>query len=626
LPLKQCDSKTTRISWRLYLIAAGFAAALFLLHSLNLFNFHELNAVDLRFKLRGEKKADPRIVIVEIDDASLRTVGQWPWPRGTDGALLATISQYHPRFVLLDLLFTEPSPDPSEDDKLTFAVKNAGNVILPFYFYSLKPFGAFFPIPALQQAAKSVGFVNMDTERDGIVRKFQPYLKTETGEFYPSVSLALLLQMTDTARHSAVPPSLPLDHKGRMWINYPGTISSFKRITGWEVIDAVGKKDDELRHLFSNSFVLIGHTATATSDLKPAPFSPLEPGVAIHASALHTLLSGKFLVSAPPLADFLILLFLLLSVTAISQAGSPKKILLMTTALWLGYAVLNFFFFIYSGMIFLLSLPLTGMILIYVLMLFLKYVDIRFQGELLHRELQTAARIQESFLPKGNPAIKTIDAAFECRFAKQVGGDLYDWTELGDKRLAVCVGDVSGKGCPAALYMARAINEMRREYRDGRLPGELNTILNANLLKGESSGMFLTLFYAIIDTERKKISFSNAGHEPPLYYSAASKKAQTIELAQGTPLGLFEESAYATAEIPYQAGDMFWVISDGIKELRNPKKEQFGMERLGTLLEKEAPNGLSAAKMIATVFQALDGYRKGMPPHDDRTILCVRFE
>ncbi len=623
--MSHCERKHPHGSWRYYLIATAFAVTLFAFNEFNLFNFHELNAVDLRLKLRGEKPADPRIVVVEIDDASLKIVGQWPWPRGVDGALLSAISRYEPRLILLDLLFTEPSPSPMEDVKLAFAVKNAGNVILPFYFYSEKPFGAFFPIQDLRNAVKNIGFVNVDSERDGIFRKFKPYIRAETEEFFPSAPLALFLESYPSEMHERFLAGLPLDNRGQLWINFPGSVKSFKRITAWEVFEGVEKKAHELEELFRNNFVFIGHTATATSDLKPAPFSPLEPGVALHASAFHTLLSGRFLRTAPPLANFLILLALLMLVTFISQTESPQKSILMNTGIWLGYIAINLFAFNCCGVILHLYLPLTGMILVYVFMLFLKYVDIRFQEELLNRELRTAAQIQESFLPKSDPPNPSIDAAFECRFAKQVGGDLYDWFEQGGRRLAVCVGDVSGKGCPAALYMARAMNELRHEHKDGQTPGELNTILNTRLSKGETSGMFLTLFYAVIDPENKKISFSNAGHEPLIYYSADSRQTTLISEAQGTPLGLFEEAVYETADIAYKPGDMIVVISDGVKELRNAKKEQFGMKRLETLIKNCAARQLGAKQTINAIFQALDDFRKRIPPHDDRTILCVKL-
>ncbi len=608
---------------RPYLIALTLAVCLYTLHVLNLFNFHEASAVDFRFKLRGEQPADPRIVIVEIDDTSLRAVGQWPWPRGIDAALLTSLSSYHPRLIFLDILFTEPSPDAAEDAKLAEAVKKAGNVLVPFYFYNQDPFQAFFPMPALRQNAQAEGYVNIDPEKDGVIRKFRPYLKT-TDKTYYSIAAALALELK--AIQTSDLSKLVSDPKRRMWIRYPGTIRSFRRIAAWQILAAADEKNDELEKLFANNIIFVGHTATGTTDLKPVPFSPLEPGVAIHASSLDTLLHPPYLRSAPIWLDFLTLAALLLLAAHISQSGSPGRNLLIVLGLVVIYFILNFLSFAAGNLIFTLYLPAAGMILVYLIILFLKYMDARFQGELLNRELQTAARIQENFLPRSQPNIAGIDIAFECRFAKQVGGDLYDWRKIGENRLAVCVGDVSGKGCPAALYMARALNELRHAYEDGRTPGQLNQTLNAMLSEGENSGMFLTLFYAVIDMEKKKIFFSNAGHEPLIYYSSATKKSRLDAKAQGMPLGLFGEAAYETGEISYQKGDVFIVISDGVKEARNPKKEEFGTERLKNLMERESSRDANAKSILAKIFESLDEHRRGASPHDDQTIFCVRFD
>ena len=110
-----------------------------------------------------------------------------------------------------------------------------------------------------------------------------------------------------------------------------------------------------------------------------------------------------------------------------------------------------------------------------------------------------------------------------------------------------------------------------------------------------------------------------------ILYRAKEKKARLIEGAQGTPLGLFEEADYESAALGYDTGDLLVVVTDGIKELRNPKREEFGMSRLKDLIEKLANQNKSASEMIADIFKALDEYQKGASPHDDRTLLCVRF-
>jgi CHASE2 domain-containing sensor protein len=607
---------------RPYYLPAAAAVCLYALHLLNLFNFHELGAVDLRFKLRGQRPADPRIVIVTIDDESLRRVGQWPWPRSLSGQLLHAISRYHPRLIYPDILFTEASPDPREDEVLALAVKKAGNVILPSFVHSQNPTSFFFPIPPLAQNALATGFANVEPEKDAVIRKFLPSLKTREG-FYPSAPLALALQLRKSSGEPF--PKLPLDRSGRMWIRFPGSIDSFQRVSAWQVLNVRGTANEELEKLFSNRIVLIGHTAAGTYDLKPSPFSPVEPGVAILASALDSLLRKSYLRSAPAWLDFTVFALLLFLIAGICQKTPPKESLVATLAVIAVYFIVNVIVFLAWGMIFSLYLPIAGILLTYVLTLFLKYVEIRFQGELLNRELQTAAKIQESFLSHSQPEMTGIDMAFDCRFAKQVGGDLYDWRQIDDHRLAVCLGDVSGKGCPAALYMSRAINELRHQYHHNRTPGGLHQALNSVLSEGETAGMFVTLFSALIDTQEKKLWFSSAGHEPMVYFSALSKKAVLTTEAQGIPIGLFGEALYETGEITYQAGDALFVITDGIRELRNPKKEEYGPERLKKLLEREASGGAKAAEIIRKLFVDMDEYRKGTSPHDDQTVLCIRF-
>jgi serine phosphatase RsbU (regulator of sigma subunit) len=611
---------------RLFLAVFAVPVFLFLLHHFHLIDFHELDAVDLRFRLRGQKDAHPDIVLVEIDDASLAAIGQWPWPRSVHAVLLDVLARYEPRLVFFDVLFTESSPDASEDEKLQFAIQKVKNVILPFYYYSEKPFGAFFPILPLRSAAQNIGYVNIHPERDGLTRRMRAFMKTGKETFYHPAVLTMLLQMGEGDPFNRWFQNLPLDGNGNFWINYPGSIRSFKRVSFTEVIDAVGtERDPQMRELFFNRVILVGHTATGTTDLEPTPFSPADPGVAIQASALHTILGGYFLRSINGAIHFLILVLAAMIVVWISQLSSPKWGLLLVLGLMVFYALCNFALFFGVGWILPLFVPMVAMGLTYVLMLFLKYIEIRLQDEMLNRELQTAARIQETFLPQTQPLVPSLDVAFECRFAKQVGGDLYDWIDFGDGRIGICVGDVSGKGVPAALYMARAISEFRKDDKAGEPPGKVCGNLNTLLTRGSAPGMFLTLLYAVVSPRQKEILFASAGHEPMIFYHNALKQCEILKGAQGRPLGLFEEVEYETSEVPFQEGDAFLLISDGVKELRNPRGEEFGLERLKSFFEGEARHRRKSTEIIHNLFQAMQSYQKGMAAHDDRTLVCVRF-
>ncbi len=599
---------------------------LFVLHFFHLIEFHELDAIDLRLKLRGEHKASPEIVIVEIDDASLAAIGQWPWPRSIHAVLLDVLANYQPRLDFFDVLFTEANPDPAEDEKLKFAIRKSGNVLLPFYYYSEKPFGAFFPIPPLRESVTNVGFENIDPDRDVRLRRIRASIDSGTEVFYhPALLIGSCLE-GDCKVAANQAKRIPQDKQNRFWINYPGPISAFKRVSFSQVIAAAGTDVDEtMKKIFAGKVVIIGHTATGTTDLKPTPFSASEVGVAIQASAIDTILNKKFLRSSPWFLDFVILLFLSFLAAGFAEFFTPMRGLGITIGLVSVYAVLNFLLFVGLGWILPLFLPMAGAGLSYVGMLFFKYLEILFQGQLLSRELQTAARIQETFLPHETPTVPGVDAAFECHFAKQVGGDLYDWSDFGNGQLGICVGDVSGKGVPAALYMAKVISDFRREIKPELSPGKVCDKMNQILTSGGSSGMFLTLFYGVIHQHSQKLDFTSAGHEPLIFYRHSEQRAEIIGEGAGKPLGLFEEELYETREILWQKGDAFLLLSDGVKELRNPQGQEWGIETLKNLFQKEAAKGSSAREIVDHLFKEMQHHQKGVAAHDDRTLFCVKF-
>ena len=138
---------------RNYGIIFAVVTLLFFVDYFHLINFHELDAVDLRLVIRGPRPAHSKIVIVEIDDGSIRALGQWPWPRSIHAVLLNALSRYEPRTVFYDVLFTESSIDPTEDEKLGFAAEKTNQSIFPFYYHSAKPLVAFFPIKPVRESA-----------------------------------------------------------------------------------------------------------------------------------------------------------------------------------------------------------------------------------------------------------------------------------------------------------------------------------------------------------------------------------------------------------------------------------------------------------------------------------------
>ena len=137
--------------------------------------------------------------------------------------------------------------------------------------------------------------------------------------------------------------------------------------------------------------------------------------------------------------------------------------------------------------------------------------------------------------------------------------------------------------------------------------------------------MFLTLIYSVLDMDKKILRYASAAHEFLILFRVASGTAEIVKGPQGVPLGMFEGMPYETAEIALNAGDAFLFYSDGVKELRNEKKQEFGTERLRLAVEEESRNAPDAKQFIHNLFVRMDQYRGTTQPHDDRTLVYVRL-
>lgn len=600
---------------------------IFVLYFFQAIDFHELDALDLRFRVRGERPADPAIVLVAVDDSSLAALGQWPWPRSHYATFLEVLSNCRPRAVFFDVLFTEASPDPSEDEKFRLAIQKARNVILPFYYQSENPFRANFPIPPLLTAAKGTGFVNVAPDSDGRIRRIKAAVRFGEEIFYqPSVLLKLWdFQNPEEGRQWL--RGIPVGRDGQFLINFPGNLKSFKHISFKDVIESAGtEKHRELEQMFRDKIVFFGHTATGTTDLRPMPFSTGAPGIIVQASVMHTLLARRLLRKLPEWAHFFLLMLLAWGVNQFSLRLNPFKGFLAMLSLISGFALLNFASFFFAGWVIPLYVPLFTILVSYGVTHFVKYAEIRMQKEMTERELGMAAQIQENFLPQTLPQTPLLDTAFECRFTKQVGGDFYDWTDLGRNHFAFTVADISGKGMPAAIYMVKAFSDFRGINKLEKLPSEVCSELNRIMVSQNIGGMFLTFLYMAADLDKKKISYASAGHEHAVIFRRGQGKAEILkDTGQGMPIGLFDEAVYESRETSFETGDVLALYSDGVKELRSPAGEEFGMERLVRALEEETNKGGTAREILLRIFDRMQRHQAGAPPHDDRTLVLIRF-
>jgi serine phosphatase RsbU (regulator of sigma subunit)/anti-sigma regulatory factor (Ser/Thr protein kinase) len=240
------------------------------------------------------------------------------------------------------------------------------------------------------------------------------------------------------------------------------------------------------------------------------------------------------------------------------------------------------------------------------------------ERERMEQELRVAALIQQTLLPKELPAIQGwgVDAFY--RPARAVGGDFYDFIELGGGRLGVIIGDVTDKGVPAALVMATCRSMLRSAAQGNDSPAAVLAEVNENLVPQIPPSMFVTCLYAIVDTAGGEVVFANAGHNLPYVRTSSG----VIELrATGMPLGLMAEMDYEEKTYRLEHGDVMVLTSDGITEAHNPEREMYGFARLmGQVAKKTKGDDL-----VASLVGDLEKWSgPGAEQEDDITLVVVR--
>jgi sigma-B regulation protein RsbU (phosphoserine phosphatase) len=237
----------------------------------------------------------------------------------------------------------------------------------------------------------------------------------------------------------------------------------------------------------------------------------------------------------------------------------------------------------------------------------------------LERDLMRAQEIQMHLMPGTAPTIPGLEVALRFHPARELGGDLYDFLTYGKERQVLAVGDVSGKGAPAALYGAMASGILRSLAPQKLSAPDLLRRLSLILLERKIEGHFITLTYAIWDPRTKTLRLANAGMPLPLLV----RKGQCRPIhAEGIPLGLLEHAQYQEVSVKLKPGDLFAMFSDGIVEATNSKYEEFGPRRLENVLRRNSHR--SPQEIIDTLFEEVREFEQGRPPRDDQTIVLLR--
>ena len=254
-----------------------------------------------------------------------------------------------------------------------------------------------------------------------------------------------------------------------------------------------------------------------------------------------------------------------------------------------------------------------------------KYVeelkDTTAQKASIENELKVASEIQMSMVPRMFPAFpnrQNIDLHASISPAKEVGGDLYDYF-IQDEKLHFCVGDVSGKGIPASLFMAVTRNLFRIVAQQGHSPVEIATQINTILSKDNDQAMFVTMFIGRADLRTGHLDFCNCGHNAPVIDGQFLKMKYNNQ-----PLGLWEDDPFYGESIDNIKGKQLLLYTDGLNEAENPDKEQLGNERLIELMQDA--QDLDAQNVVNMLVTAVEEHRAGADPNDDLTLLCLTIK
>ena len=239
--------------------------------------------------------------------------------------------------------------------------------------------------------------------------------------------------------------------------------------------------------------------------------------------------------------------------------------------------------------------------------------------ERIESELRIARNIQMSMVPNTFPTREGLDMYASMTPAREVGGDLYGYV-LMDNELYVCVGDVSGKGVPASLFMAQATRLFRILATQHMMPAEIVTRMNVVLTESNDQGMFITMFIGLVDLKSGRMDYCNAGHNPPVL--GVDGDDHFMEgMETNAPIGLWPDLEYVGEHVDNIRNKMLLVYTDGLNEAENLQKEQFGDERLLDILNHRHFN--SCKELIDHLDDEIVKHRNGADPNDDLTMMCL---
>lgn len=507
--------------------------------------------------------------------------------------------------------------------------------------------GAIRSIPELDRAAPGHGLLSVAPDHDGVYRRL-PMFSIVGGHLVPNFSL-------ETLRLAAQSPSidlylkdhavkgvalgdlkLPTQSDGSMWINFSPRddrrfVSAIDVLNGKVPADA-----------FEQRLVLVGVTGLGqSSDMRMTPLGFMH-GTEIHAQLLENIIAGELARRpdwtrlAEPAIAFLLGTILIVALPLVRQ---PWQTILVGSTVLL-CALLGFELWHMKLMLVDVATPIIGQGLVVAAFIGGSFAEADRQRRRLRRELEerrvaaaktegeleAGRRIQMGILPTADTVAhyERFDLAALLVPARQIGGDLYDFFMIDDDHLFLTVGDVSGKGVPAALFMAQGKSLCKSAALRGDVDiGEIINRANAEISRDNAEMLFITMFAGILNIATGELHFCNAGHDAPILLRAGEAPL-AVSGEGGPPLCIVEDFPYVTETIRLEPGDVLCITTDGITEAMNAKGELLGRERTEAALAA-MPQDASAQAITDGLQAAVADFVAGAEPSDDLTILTVRW-
>ncbi len=256
-----------------------------------------------------------------------------------------------------------------------------------------------------------------------------------------------------------------------------------------------------------------------------------------------------------------------------------------------------------------------------------EYVEEHAREERIEQELQIARGVQQSFLPVETPNIKDVDIAAVCKPAFETGGDYYDFIRLDEHRLAVAIGDVSGKGIQAAFYMTFIKGILHSLSRETYSPGEVLKRANRYFYENANKSTFVSLIYGVINLKEQTFTFARAGHNPILHINTDDHRVEELR-PNGLGIGLTKEKIFdnkiSEIKLSITGSDLFLLYTDGITEALNEAHQFYGADRLMKLINKHKFE--TASTVISIVSDQVSNFIGSAKQHDDMTVMAIRFD